>query len=359
MKIAVVLGTRPEFIKLSSFLREAPRNFEIISIHTGQHYDNNMSRNMIQELELPPMNYTIKLPKSGFENQLAKMSQELTKIFTHEKPDFVLVQGDTNSAMMGAVLGRRLGIDIIHVEAGCRSFDMRSPEEQNRKIIDSISTLFFCADKKSIEHLENEGITKNVYFSGSTVIDSADWAQGKESPILSQLNLSPEQYVVATLHRAENMEDLVEFKSKIDLLNKVAEELPVVFPVHPRTKKFLKEKGIKLDKGIKVIPPQTYLPFTYLLSQCRFVLSDSGGIQEEAAFFNRPCLILREATEWTRLVEIEKNFLIRKINRTTHSLIKKLIHQEDFYQKNRKIKAPEINAGATNKIIQRILKQKK
>ncbi|MAZ49744.1 MAG: UDP-N-acetylglucosamine 2-epimerase (non-hydrolyzing) [Halobacteriovoraceae bacterium] len=357
MKVAVVLGTRPEFIKLSSFLREAPQSFNVVSIHTGQHYDLNMSQNMIKELKLPKMNYQIKLPKSGFENQLAKMSQELTKIFVKEKPDYILVQGDTNSAMMGAVIGRRLGIDIIHVEAGCRSFDMRSPEEQNRKIIDSITTLYFCADKKSIQHLAHEGVKKKVYFSGSTVFDAAKWASLSQAKILKDLKLSEGTYIVATLHRAENMDDLTEFLKKIDLINKVSEEMPVVFPIHPRTKNFLKDKGISLAKTVKVISPQTYLPFILLLKNCRLVLSDSGGIQEEAAFFDRPCLILREATEWTRLVDIKKNFLVKKIDKKAEKLVFKLIQDEAFYQSNRKIKAPEINSGATQKIIQRILKQ--
>lgn len=357
MKVAVVLGTRPEFIKLSSFLREAPKYFNVISVHTGQHYDLNMSQNMIEELKLPKMNYQIKLPKSGFENQLAKMSQELTKIFVKEKPDYILVQGDTNSAMMGAVIGRRLGVDIIHVEAGCRSFDMRSPEEQNRKIIDSISTLYFCADKKSVEHLNFEGVKKKVYFSGSTVFDAAKWASQSQAEILKDLKLNEGTYIVATLHRAENMDDLTEFMKKIDLINKISKDMPVVFPIHPRTKKFLKEKGISLSKTVKVISPQTYLPFILLLKNCRLVLSDSGGIQEEAAFFDRPCLILREATEWTRLVDIKKNFLIKKIDKKAEKLVFKLIQDEAFYQSNRKIKAPEISSGATHKIIQRILKQ--
>ena len=359
MKVAVVLGTRPEFIKLSSFLREAPKHFRAVSIHTGQHYDLNMSSNVIQELALPKMNYQIKLPKAGFQKQIAKMSVDLAEIFAKEKPDYILVQGDTNSAMMGALVGRRMGIEIIHVEAGCRSFDMRSPEEQNRKIIDSISSLYFCADRKSVEHLAKEGVEKKVFYSGSTVFDAAAWASQAKSKILSEFKLESEKYVVATLHRAENMEDLTEFRKKIHLLNSVSQDIPVVFPVHPRTKKFLKSKNITLAKTVKTIAPQTYLPFIILLKNCKFVLSDSGGIQEEAAFFNRPCLILRDATEWTRLVEIKKNYLVKRIDAKTLRLVDKLIHDEKFYRENQKIKAPEISSGATKKIISRILKQKK
>ncbi|MEE2671715.1 MAG: UDP-N-acetylglucosamine 2-epimerase (non-hydrolyzing) [Bdellovibrionota bacterium] len=354
MKVAVVLGTRPEFIKLSSFLREAPKSFKVIPIHTGQHYDLNMSEGVIKELKLPKMKYHIKLPKTGFEKQLAKMSVDLGEIFKKEKPDYVLVQGDTNSAMMGALIGRRLGIEVIHVEAGCRSFDKRSPEEQNRKLIDSISDIYFCADRKSVDHLRNEGVTKKVFFSGSTVFDAAKWASMAKSDVLEKFKLKNESYVVATLHRAENMEDLTEFKQKIEFINQTAKLMPVVFPIHPRTKKFLKEKNIQLAKEVKVIPPQTYLPFIVILKNCRFVISDSGGIQEEAAFFNRPCLILRDATEWTRLVDIKKNFLIKKITKKTTQLVDKIINDDTFYRENRLIKAPGIGTGATNKIISKI-----
>lgn len=355
MKVAVVLGTRPEFIKLSSFLREAPKHFKVVSIHTGQHYDLNMSEGLIKELKIPKMKYQIKLPKTSFEAQIAKMSTSLGKIFKKEKPDYVLVQGDTNSAMMGALIGKRLGIEVIHVEAGCRSFDMNSPEEQNRRLIDSIAHTYFCADRISIQHLKDENVKKRVYYSGSTVFDSAHWAGERKASVLKDFNLKEEGYVVATLHRAENMEDLTEFKKKISLLNEVAETIPVVFPIHPRTKKFLKQKGIKLAPAVLAIEPQTYIPFINLLKYCRFVLSDSGGIQEEAAFFNRPCLILREATEWTRLVDIKKNYLIKRIDKKAMDLIKKLLHQENFYRINRKIKAPEIKAGATEKIIKKIM----
>lgn len=354
MKLAVVLGTRPEFIKLSHFLRQAKKKFEMISIHTGQHYDLNMSAALINELKLPEMDYQIKLPKKSFEVQLAKMGKELGRIFRDERPDCVLVQGDTNSAMMGALIGKRLGIRVIHVEAGCRSFDMNSPEEQNRKIIDSISALYLCADKTSMKNLKREGVKKNVHFSGSTVFDAASWASRQRSEVLKPFKLKREGYVVATLHRAENLEDLTGFQSKIDLINHVAQTIPVIFPVHPRTQKFLKAKKIKLDKKVQLIEPQTYVPFIQLLKDCRFVLSDSGGIQEEAAFFDRPCLILREATEWTRLVEKGKNFLIKKINNKTYKLIAKLLHDEKFYASVCRIQAPEIKTGATKKIIERV-----
>lgn len=354
MKVAVVLGTRPEFVKLSSFLREAPKHFKVIPIHTGQHYDLNMSESVIKELKLPKMKYKISLPKTSFEAQFGKMSKELGGIFRKEKPDYILVQGDTNSAMLGAVIGVRMGIKVIHVEAGCRSFDMRSPEEQNRKIIDAISYHYFCADKISIEHLKNEGVRKRVYYSGSTVFDAAKWAGERKTKILNQFGLESEKYIVATLHRAENMEDLTEFKQKIKFLNELSDVMPVVFPIHPRTRKFLKLKKINLANTVKVIDPQTYLPFITLLKNCRMVVSDSGGIQEEAAFFDRPCLILREATEWTRLVDIKKNFLIKKINEPAYQLAHKLLADNKFYQQNRQIKAPEIKAGATMKIIKKI-----
>jgi UDP-N-acetylglucosamine 2-epimerase len=348
MKIISIIGTRPEIIKMSPLFEIFKKNFKHSIIHSGQHYDPVLDSTLFAELKLPQPQIRIRSGSGTFADQMSWIMQGLYKALSKEMPDYVVVQGDTNTALCGALVAARLKIKVIHIEAGCRSHNLESPEEQNRILIDSISHLRFCPDKVSWQNLKDEGKTKNSYISGSTTFDAI-----KRSIKLAPLNfyrslgIEKGRYIVATLHRAENMDDIKLFMKKIKYLNWLSGHLPIVFPVHPRTQKFLKLNKVKLAEGIIQCGPLSHLPFLNLLQNCRFVVSDSGGIQEEAAFLNRPCLILRKETEWIRLVKVKKNFLFTNLSAKEYKLSETLIYDDGFYSDVCKIRNPESKSGSS------------
>jgi UDP-N-acetylglucosamine 2-epimerase len=357
MKIISIIGTRPEIIKMSPLFDLLKKNFKHSIIHTGQHYDPVLDKALFEELKLAQPKIRLKSGSGNFADQMSLIMKGLYQALLREMPDFVLVQGDTNSALCGALVAARLKIKIIHIEAGCRSNNLAAPEEQNRILIDSISHLRFCPDKASWKNLKAEGKTKNSFISGRTTFDAIKRSI-KLAPSNFYLSLGVEKlnFVVATLHRAESMEDIKSFMEKIKYLNWLSDQIPVVFPIHPRTQKFLKTNKIKLAKGIIQCMPLTHLPFLNLLQNCRFVVSDSGGIQEEAAFLNKPCLILRKETEWIRLVKVKKNFLFSELSKKDYKLSLKLLNNDIFYKKTCEIKNPESASGSAVLVINRLKK---
>jgi UDP-N-acetylglucosamine 2-epimerase len=356
MKIISIIGTRPEIIKMSPLLEKLKIYFEHSVIHSGQHYDPVLDADLFRELKLPQPQIRLKSGSGNFVDQMSLIMKGLHQALSKEMPDFVIVQGDTNTALCGALVAARLKIKIIHIEAGCRSNNLEAPEEQNRLLIDSIAHIKFCPDKSSWANLNAEGKAKNSFISGSTTFDAIKRSI-KLAPKDFYLSLGVEKnkYIVATLHRAENMEDMQSFMKKIDYLNWLSEYLPIVFPIHPRTQKFFKMHKIKLAKGIIQCGPLSHLVFLNLLQNCRFAVSDSGGIQEEAAFLNRPCLILRKETEWLRLVKVKKNFLFPDLTSKDYGLTSKLIYDEKFWLNTCKIPNPESKFGSANLVI-KILK---
>lgn len=356
MKLVTVLGTRPEIIKLSPLIEELNKHFQHTVIHTGQHYDPEMDRQIFKELKIKYPSHKLKTKKGSFAEQISSQIKALESLFKKLKPDFVIVQGDTNSAMSAAVVAARLKIKVIHIEAGCRSGNMNSPEEQNRLIIDAISSLNFCSDQQAMGNLKKEGKAAHSYYSGSLTFDALN--RSKNLVRKKYRNLEPEKYVLVTLHRAENLDDEVNFLKKISLLNWLSQHTTVLFAVHPRTQKYLKSKNIVLDKRIVTTGPLGHLEFIYHLSRCRLVLSDSGGIQEEAAYFDRPCLVLRQETEWMRLVKAGKNFLVKNMDEKDYGLVEKLLKDNSFYRSVRKKKSPESKTGAAKNILS-VLKSSK
>jgi UDP-N-acetylglucosamine 2-epimerase len=355
MKILSVIGTRPEIIKMSFLFELLNKNFTHKIVHTGQHYDPALDSEIFKQLKLPPVSIRLKTGSGNFGDQLGKQVKALFTVFEKEKPDYVLVQGDTNTALSGALVAARLKIKVIHVEAGCRSGNLNASEEQNRILIDAISTYRFCADQKAFKNLKKEGLSKNSFMVGSTTFDAVKRSNAlAPDSFFQNLSLQRENFVLLTLHRAENMEEIEKFRDKIIYINQVASLLPVIFPVHPRTKKFFHENTIKLDSNVMVIPPLKHLEFLSLMKDCRLIITDSGGIQEEAAYFDRPCIILREQTEWTRLVKIRKNFLFKNITDNEMKLTQKLILNDKFYSKTTKIKCPESKPGASKRIISKL-----
>lgn len=352
MKVVTIIGTRPEIIKMSPLLELLNRNFDHCLIHSGQHYDAEMDTSIFKELNLKTPDIRLKTGSGMFSVQMYKQMNGIEKALEKIKPDYVIVQGDTNTALSGALVAKRLGVKVVHVESGCRSGNMNAPEEQNRILIDAIADILLCSDKKSLNNLKKERNFERAVLVGSTTFDAINRSKKLASKkILHELRLKPEGYAVATLHRAEDMRNIADFVKKIDFLNWISAIIPVVFCIHPRTQKYIKQNKVQLSNNIITTKPLTHLNFISLLANSKVVLSDSGGIQEEAAAFNRPCLVMRKETEWTRLIKAKKNFLLKDLNQKDRSLAKKLIEDKKFYRETRNNKDIESKPGASKKIV--------
>jgi UDP-N-acetylglucosamine 2-epimerase (non-hydrolysing) len=305
-KIDIVLGTRPEIIKLSPVIEVLKDHFELKIIHTGQHFSFQMDAIFFQELGLPSPDFKLEVGSGSHGLQTGKMLQGLERIFEEEKPDLVIVQGDTNSTLAGALAAAKLHISVAHVEAGCRSFNRSMPEEINRIVADHISDLLFAPDQKAYSHLRKEGIPpERILLSGSTGVEACLIHREKARKLSypQKLGLVPNEYLLATVHRAETADDPVRLSSILSALDVLAQEMPLLLPLHPRTRKRMEEGGLPFPKSIRFLPPLGYLEFLALLDSARAVFTDSGGVQEEAATLGVPLLILREETEWMEYVE--------------------------------------------------------
>jgi UDP-N-acetylglucosamine 2-epimerase len=350
--IVTVLGTRPEIIKFSPLLPIFDRRYRHILVHTGQHYDENMDRIFFRELRLKTPKHFLNVGSGSQALQTARMLERLEPILIKSKPNFVTVLGDTNSTLAGALVAAKLNIPVAHIEAGCRSFNWSMPEEKNRVLVDHVSTLLFAPDTQAVTQLKQEGISNSkVHLVGNTGLDATRrTVEITSDSRLKKFGVKIEGYALATIHRAENTDHPQRFRGLISALNDISKSVPILFPIHPRTVAVLKKNKIRLGPGIRSLPPLGNLDFIALLKNSLFILSDSGGVQEEAAVVNRPCLILREDTEWKRLVDAGKNFLVgikpKQILRTAEHLVR----STEWRQKIRKKKAP-LPFGATQKII--------
>ena len=313
MKVATILGTRPEIIKLSPLLPLLEREFEHFIIHTGQHYDYELDAVFFEELHLPAPKYHLHVGSGSQGKQTGIMIEKIEAILELEKPDAVLVQGDTNTVLAGSLAASKLHIPIIHLEAGDRNFNKQSPEEINRIVADHISDILLAADDLCYQNLIREGISpQKIFLTGNTIFDACarNFAYAKKSNILNDLGLQEGKYIVITIHRAENTEKKEVMQEIVAALRDLSQDITIVFPMHPRTQKCLLQYGLELSPQIKVIKPAEYIPFLKLLSASRFIISESGGIQEEAVVFNVPCIIPLNETCWPKLVEAGKNFLV-------------------------------------------------
>ncbi len=313
MKIATILGTRPEIIKLSPLIPLLEKEFEHFIIHTGQHYDYELDEIFFNELQLPMPKYNIRAGSGLAGKQTALMIEKIEEILLIEKPGAVIVQGDTNTVLAGSLAAAKLHIPIVHVEAGDRNFNAQSPEEINRTVADHISDYLLAADDRCEKNLRNEGIPQEkITVVGNTIFDAClrNFEYAQDSTILRELGLQEGHYAVVTVHRAESTEKKEVLREIVSALNELSEHIALVFPLHPRTKKYFGAYGLKLSPEIKVIKPAEYIPFLKLLSCSRLIISDSGGIQDEAIVFNVPCLIPLNETCWPKLVEAGKNFLV-------------------------------------------------
>lgn len=335
MKIVTIIGARPQFIKAAAVSRaiaahnhltpHSSRLTEII-IHTGQHYDEGMSDVFFRELEIPEPLYNIGIGSGPHGQQTGRMMEAIEKLLIAEKPDWVLVYGDTNSTLAGALAAAKLHIPVAHVEAGLRSFNRRMPEEINRVVTDHLSTLLFCPSQVAVDNLAAEGIsspptpdtsllTPNVLITGDVMADALQFTAGKvamNSDILNQLGLKPLHYLLATIHRAENTDNPDRLENIMSALSELATSEPIVLPLHPRTKKILGDNYISLltpNSSLKIIEPVGYFDIIALAQSSRLILTDSGGMQKEAYWLKVPCITLRDETEWVETVETGWNVL--------------------------------------------------
>ena len=318
MKILCVVGARPNFMKIAPLCEEMKKYKEIkpVLVHTGQHYDFALSQVFFQDLKIPKPDYNLNIGSGTHGEQVGRGIIEVEKIIIKEKPELVLVVGDANACLVGALSAAKLHIPVAHVEAGLRSFDMRMPEEINRLLTDHISGLLFVTEPSAIKNLLKEGISKNkIFYVGNVMIDTLKSSKFKvqSSKICEKLGLKPKEYAVLTLHRPENVDDKKNLREIISTLNELQKKIKIIYPCHPRTKKQMERFAllaqIKKMKNLILTQPIGYLEMLNLIENARFILTDSGGIQEESTFLKIPCLTLRENTERPITCEIGTNIV--------------------------------------------------
>ena len=311
MKVVSIVGARPQFIKAAPVSRELRKQHTEVLVHTGQHYDANMSAVFFNELDMPAPDYNLGVGSGSHGVQTGEMLARIEQVLVSEQPDWVLIYGDTNSTLAGALAAVKLHIKVAHVEAGLRSFNRAMPEEINRVVADHVSDLLLCPSQTAVDNLTSEGITRGVYLVGDVMADvlafAAERAWGR-SDVLTRLGLTERGYVLATVHRAENTDDaacLLSILAAFDAL-----EEPVIFPVHPRTRKVIEALDYVPVSLVRLVEPVGYLDMVMLERSARMILTDSGGIQKEAYWLEVPCVTLRNETEWVETVQAGWNILV-------------------------------------------------
>jgi len=313
LMVLTVIGARPQFIKAAAVSRVLQKFATEIILHTGQHYADNLSQVFFDELDIPQPDYNLGVGSGPHGAQTGEMLAKTEAVLLKEKPDWVLVYGDTNSTLAGALAAAKAGIKVAHVEAGLRSYNRRMPEEVNRVLTDHISDLLFCPSEVAVENLRKEGVLNSVVVVGDVMADSLAYAAEKaamRSQLLQDLNLQPGEYILTTVHRAENTDDPHRLENIMKALAGL--DLKIVFPIHPRTKQAIKRFNLEHyleGSKIRVIDPLGYLDMVYLEKSAEMILTDSGGIQKEAYWLKVPCVTLRDETEWTETVQTGWNVL--------------------------------------------------
>ena len=378
IKILTILGARPQFIKAGSISREIAKYKEIeeIIVHTGQHYDANMSDIFFDEMQIPKPNYFLGIGGKSHGAMTGQMIEKIEEVALKEKPDWIMVYGDTNSTLAGAIVASKLHIKLAHIEAGLRSFNMKMPEEVNRILTDRVSNILFCPTDTAMKNLKAEGfpftLTTNhqqlITNVGDVMQDGAMFykslakipeavsslwslvsSEDSKKQNLQTINQKPKtkNYILCTIHRAENTDDEIRLKSIFEALNEIAKEKQIILPLHPRTKKLLENLQTKnqklLTKNLTIIDPVGYLEMVWLIDNCDLVMTDSGGLQKEAYFFEKQCITLRDETEWVELVECGANRLVGADKEKIVSSYQLLVSSEnskndELKTKNQKLK---------------------
>ena len=340
IRIICVCGARPNFIKIAPLIRafRDKGDFETLLVHTGQHYDENMSKLFFDELGIPRPDINLEVGSESHAVQTAEIMKRFEPVVLEFKPAYVLVVGDVNSTIACGLVAVKLGVKLIHVEAGLRSFDRTMPEEINRVLTDSISDLLFVTEQSGIDNLRNEGVNSNkVHFVGNVMIDTlmANREKAQKSDVLSRMGLEDKGYAVITLHRPSNVDDMDKFAEIITAFEEIEKEMKLVFPIHPRTRNNIRgselEKRVEAMSNLILIEPVGYLDFLCLMSNAALVITDSGGIQEETTILGVPCMTLRKNTERPVTVTEGTN---RLVHITTEDILKKyreIRNNEDSY----------------------------
>lgn len=324
-KIVTIVGARPQFIKAAAVSRVLRERYHEVLVHTGQHYDYEMSGIFFDGLELPQPDVNLGVGSGSHGAQTGAMLKSVEDVLLAERPDWLLIYGDTNSTLAGAVAASKLSVRVAHVEAGLRSFNRRMPEEVNRIVADHLSDLLLCPSQIAVTNLAAEGISNNVHITGDVMLDVLNWARQRltvtPSGVLDRLGLAKQGYLLATVHRSENTDDPIRLSGIVNAFNAIKE--PIVFPVHPRARKVMSQSGCQLGSHVQLIDPLSYLDMVALTGSARLALTDSGGLQKEAYWLGVPCLTLRDETEWVETVEAGWNTLVgadaRKIEHAVRS----------------------------------------
>ena len=397
MKILTILGARPQFIKAGSVSREIAKHKEIeeVIVHTGQHYDANMSDIFFDEMQIPKPNYFLGIGGKSHGAMTGQMIEKIEEVALKENPDWIMVYGDTNSTLAGAIVASKLHIKLAHIEAGLRSFNMKMPEEVNRILTDRVSTILFCPTDTAMKNLKAEGfpfslttnhqqlitnvgdvmqdgamfyrhlakMPKEVASLWSLVSSEDSKKQNLQTINQKQKTINQKQktknYILCTIHRAENTDDETRLKSIFEALNEIAKEKQIILPLHPRTKKLLENLQTKnqklLTKNLTIIDPVGYLEMVWLIDNCDFVMTDSGGLQKEAYFFEKQCITLRDETEWVELVECGANRLVGADKEKIVSSYQLLVSSEN--SKNHKLWTKDLYGGgkASENIIKELI----
>ena len=311
MKILSVVGARPEFIQAMPISRALSAYDQEIVVHTGQHYDYQMSQTFFDELEIPAPDYNLGVGSGSHAHQTAEIMTKLEEVILREKPDLVIVRGDTNSTIASALVASKLTIPIAHIEAGERSFNRAMPEEINRLVADRLANFHFCVSRAAVDNLTGEGISDTVYQVGDVMLDALIFARPlakTRSKILNRLNIEPQKYSLVTIHRSANTDDPVRLNQIFSALSQVSET--VILPLHPRTAKVVATLNLHMEKHIQIIEPVGYFDMLSLEENARMIATDSGGVQREAYYLSVPCLTLRDETEWVATIQTGWNILV-------------------------------------------------
>ncbi len=312
MKILTILGARPQFIKAGSVSREIAKYNDIqeVIVHTGQHYDANMSDVFFEEMKIPKPHYFLGIGGKSHGAMTGQMIEKIEEVAVKENPDWIMVYGDTNSTLAGAIVAGKLHVKLAHVEAGLRSFNMKMPEEINRILTDRVSQILFCPTDTAINNLAKEGFNNfdcKIVKSGDVMQDGAMfYKQFAQRPKIQ----FQDTFILCTIHRAENTDDKIRLQNIFGALAEISKDQQIVLPLHPRTKKIIEKEKLNISENITIIDPVGYLQMVWLIDNCSLVMTDSGGLQKEAFFFKKPCITLRDETEWVELIENKFNVIV-------------------------------------------------
>ncbi len=352
MKILTILGARPQFIKAGSVSREIAKHDDIkeIIVHTGQHYDANMSDIFFEQMHIPKPDYFLGIGGKSHGAMTGQMMEKIEEVVLKEKPDWIMVYGDTNSTLAGALVASKLHMKLAHVEAGLRSFNMKMPEEVNRVLTDRVSDILFCPTDIAIENLKKESYENfdcKIIKSGDVMQDGAMFYKNLSTkPNIDIKN----DFILCTIHRAENTDNKTRLKSIFEALNQIAKEKEVILPLHPRTRKTLESLNLNTNT-LTIIEPVGYLEMIWLIDNCSLVMTDSGGLQKEAYFFEKQCITLRDETEWIELVECGANILV---GADKEKIVKAYKNNTEFNKENLKLNLYG-NGKASEKIINELI----